>query len=359
MPTLDDARQLAEWAPPLGVVSVYLGLEPGDRGGAWRTELHNGLSSLLDADGLDHEAAAALRATGERIGERFANHERGLARGEVGFVEVAAKPGSERWWSTHLPPDSAATAALDDHPLVAPLVCLLRHGAARGAALLSAERVRLLEWAPGRLEELHSWELSLLSADWRERKAQRVADPARGQAVGSSGRDQFDDRLADNRHRFLGECGGLAARVASERGWRELLLFGAAGHRRELLQGLPDPSIAAAGGDADLISEPAQRVEEQVASAAARLDAERDGELAARALDEARGGTRGTAGVQETEAALREARVECLVLDAARGAASESLVRAALGSGADVAAVAGEAVEMLDPVEGVAALLRY
>lgn len=359
MPTLDDARRLAEWAPPLGVVSVYLRLDPGDRGGAWRTELHNGLSSLLGANGLDHEAAAALRATGERIGERFANHERGMARGEVGFVEVAEKPGLERWWSTHVAPNSAATAAHDERPLVAPLVPLLGRGVPRGAALLSAERVRLLEWTPGRLEELHSWELSLLSEDWRERKAQRVADPARGQAVSSSGRDQFGERLAENRHRFLGECGRLAARAAAERGWPQLLLLGAAEHGREFCQGLPEPSLAAQGGDADLISEPVRRVEEQIAAAAARLDAERDRELAARALDEARGGSRGTAGTQETEAALREARVECLVLAAGPSVSSESLVRAAFGSGADVAAVAGEAAEMLGPVEGVAAILRY
>ena len=359
LPTLDDARHLTEWAPPLGVVSVYLRLDPSDRGGAWRTELHNGLSSVLDRGGLDHQAAAALRATAERIDERFANHERGLSRGEIGFVEVAAKPGAERWWSTHLAVDSAATAAFDERPLVAPLVCLLERGAPRGVALLSAERVRVLEWAPGHLEELHSWELSVFSGDWRERKAPRVVDPAHGQAVSSSGRDQFDSRLEENRHRFLGECSRLAARLTSERGWRQLLLFGAAEHRRELCQGLPSPGLAVEAGDADLISEPPGSLEEPIAMVVERLDAERDRELTERVLDETRGGTRGTAGRQETEAAMVETRVECLVLDATRAGASESLVRSALASGATVAAVAGAAAELLAPVEGVAALLRY
>lgn len=359
LPTLDDARQLAEWAPPLGVISIYLCLDPADRGGAWRTELHNGLSAVLDADGLDHQAAAALRATTERIGEHFVNHERSLPRGEVGFVEVAAKPGPERWWSTHLSPDSAAAAALDRRPLVAPLVCLLERGTRRGVALLSAERVRLLEWDPGHTEELHSWELSVFSEDWRERKAQRVPDPARGQAISASGRDQFDERLAENRHRFLGECGRLAAQAAAERGWRQLLLFGAAEYRRELRQGLPAPELAVEGSDADLISEPPGRLEEPIARAVGDLEAERDRELATRALDEARGGSRGTAGPQETEAALAEARVECLVLDIARSAASETLVRRALDSGAGIAAIGGRAAELLEPVDGVAALLRY
>jgi hypothetical protein len=359
LPTLDDARRLIEWAPPLGVVSVYLRLEPDDRGGAWRTELRNGLSSVLDSDGLGHDAVTALRATVVRIEARFANHERGLPRGEIGFVEVATKPGAERWWSSHLAPDSAPTAALDRRPLVAPLVCLLERGAARGVALLSAERVRLLEWAPGQLEELHNWELSVFSRDWRERKAQRVLDPARGQGVSASGRDQFDERLAESRSRFLGECGRLGARLAGERGWRRLILLGAVEHGREFRHSLPTPGLAVDGGDADLISEPVGSLEQPIEAAMERLDGERDRELVERILGETRGGSRGTAGRQETEAALAEARVECLVLDAACSAACEPLVRSALASGADVAAVGADAAERLVEVDGVAALLRY
>jgi Bacterial archaeo-eukaryotic release factor family 10 len=330
LPTPDDARQLLEWAPPYGVVSVYLRLEPEDRGRAWRTELRNGLAELRRAGGLDHDTATALRATAERIEERVGNHERSLSRGEIGFVEVAAKPGVGRWWTSHLEPGATSTVALDSHPLVAPLVSLLGRGAARGVALLSAERVRLLEWAPGHLRELHDWE-----------------------------RDQFDERLAENPHRFLGECGRRAAQVAGERGWDRLLLFGAPEHRRELRHGLPAPGLAADAGDADLISEPVGRLEEPLAAAAERLDGERERALVERALDEARGGSRGTAGAQETEAALAEGRVQCLVLDAARAVACEEMVRAALRSGAEVSAVADGAADPLAELDGVAALLRY
>jgi Bacterial archaeo-eukaryotic release factor family 5 len=361
-PSFEDARRLAEWQPPLGVVSVYLRVDPGDRGGAWRTELHNGLAAVRERGGeLDHEAAKALRATVERIGERFENHERDLPRGEVGFVEVSGEPAAERWWSTHLAPRTAATASFSERPLVAPLLCLIEHGAARGVALLSAERVRMLEWAPGRLEELHNWELSIFSRDWRERKARRPADPARGQAVSASGRDQFDERLEDSRHRFLGECGRLAVEQARERGWHRLLLFGSADHLRDFRHRIPSTAGLAVedAGEADLISEPPGKLEEPVAGAAARLDGERQRKLAERALEEARGGMRGTAGSQETEAALGEARVERLVLDAARADGSEAMVRSALAGGAAVSAVSGAAAELLAPVDGVAALLRY
>lgn len=378
-PGLEDARRLAEWQPPLGVLSVYLRLDPGDRGGGWRTELRNGLSAVLDAtEGCDHDTRAALRATADRVFERFANHERGLPRGEIGFAEVAEGGGAEHWWETHLPPDGAASACFAGGPVVAPLLNLAGRDAARGVALVSAERVRSLEWTPGHLEELERWELSVFIRDWRERKAQRVPNPARSQAVSSSGRERFGDRLADNRHRFLGECRALAERQGSERGWPELLAFGQRRHLEDFLEGSdssPVPFVAAA--ETDLISAPDGQLVGRVGDAVEGLAAERERELAERALGEAQGGMRGTAGPQETLAALQEGRVGHLVLDGARAAAAcsepllpaeraeggaigtEPMVRRALGAGADATAVFGEAAELLAPHDGVAALLRY
>lgn len=378
-PGLEDARRLAEWQPPLGVLSVYLRLDPGDRGGGWRTELRNGLSAVLDAtEGYDHDTRAALRATADRVSERLANHERGLPRGEIGFVEVAEDGGAERWWETHLPPDGAASVCFAGAPVVAPLLNLAGRDAARGVVLVSAERLRLLEWMPGHLEELERWELSVFMRDWRERKAQRVPNPARSQAVSSSGREHFGDRLADNRHHFLDQCRQLAEREARERGWPELLAFGQRRHREDFLEGSdssPTPFVAAA--ETDLISAPDGQLTDRVGEAVQNLAAERERELAERALGEAQGGMRGTAGPQETFAALREDRVGHLVLDGTRAAAAcsepllaaeraeggaigtEPMVRRALGAGADATAVSGEAAELLAPHDGVAALLRY
>ncbi|HEX6229886.1 MAG TPA: VLRF1 family aeRF1-type release factor [Solirubrobacterales bacterium] len=359
--SLEEVRRMAEWTPRLGVVSIYLRLDPADRAGGWRTELRNGLAAMLDGEAsLDHETAAALRSTAERIGERFANHERSLPRGEAGFVEVAARAGEETWWPSHVEPSAGALVEFGERALIAPLIHLLERGSPRGVALLSAERVRLLDWAPGRIEELHSWELSVFSGDWRERKSQRVADPARAQGVSASGRDQFDERLEESRHHFLGECGRLTAQIAPRRGWTKLVLFGTGEHRNEFESGIPSGELTVQTGDgADLISEPAGRLEGPIAEAAERLDAAGEIELVERAIREAQGGRRGTAGVQETEAALGEGRVESLVFDAARAAEFEQMVRRALESGAALAAVSGEGAERLASVGGVAAMLRY
>ncbi len=222
-PTFKDARELVQWRPAHGVISVYLGFDPADRGGAWRTELRNALSQVRQAKSkADHQARVALKATVERIEERFANHDRGLPRGEIGFVEVSDNGAAEHWWTPHMPPDAEVCACIAERPVVSPLLYLAEHGCPRGVALLSAERVRLFEWAPGHLEELEAPELAVYSGDWRERKSATVPDPARGQGVSAAGRDRFDDRLADSRERFLVECGRRVAQLAGERSWQQV-----------------------------------------------------------------------------------------------------------------------------------------
>lgn len=381
-PTYEDARKLVEWRPPHGVVSVYLGFDPADRGGAWRTELRNALSQMLEAtNGADHDRRVALKATAERVAERFANHDHGLPRGEVGFVEVSENGGVEQWWTPHMAPEADVCACVAERAVVSPLLYLSEHGCPRGVAVLSAERVRLFEWAPGHLEEVESPELSVDSGDWRERKAQRVSDPARGQAVSASGRDRFDDRLADSRERFLVECGRLAARHAEERHWQQVDIFGAAELARSFRQGASSVSAlpVEVAGDVDLISvEDEGRLEERFEEGARRVAIERDRALIEHALEEARGGTRGTAGQQETLAALEEARVRHLIVDAAHVASAcsgpvvaaekaptnggvrlEPLAGRALTSSAKISTVVDGAAEMLAEVGGVAALLRY
>lgn len=381
-PTFSDARRLVEWRPPRGVISVYLGFDPANRSGAWRTELRNALAQVRQAKNeTDHQTRVALKATIERIEDRFSNHDRGLPRGEVGFVEVSDNGATEHWWTPHMAPDAAVCACIAERAVVSPLLYLAEHGCPRGAALLSAERVRLFEWAPGHLEELEAPELALDSGDWRERKAATVPDPARGQGVSAAGRDRFDDRLTESRERFLGECGRRTAQLAGERGWQQVDVFGSVDHVRRFRQGAVGPSVPPieVGGEVDLISvEDEGKLEARIEEGARRLAVERDRSLIEHALDEARGGNRGAAGPQETLAALDEGRVSHLVADAAHAAAAcsgpvvaaeqapwnggvklEPLAGRALASAAKVSTVVDEAAEMLEPVDGVAALLRY
>jgi len=361
-PTLEDARALTEWRPPLGVLSVYLGFDPADRSGAWRTELRNGLDAVLEAnEDAEHERRVALRETAKRLMERFEDGDlRPPPRGEAGFVEVAEKAGAERWWGMAIAPVADACVEYGEEPMVSPLVDLSCRGKARGVALLSSERVRLLRSADGTLEDVENWELSVTMLDWRERKSQTTNNPARAQGVSASGHDQFGERLDHNRARFLSECGGLAARSLEENELDELLVFGPPNDLESFNAGFNSAQARLThGGDAELISAPKGRLTEVVADVAARLEDERERELVERAVGEARGGSRGALGVQETAEALTEGRVDHLVLDGGLGERAEPLVRGALAGSAQVTFVHDEIAAPLAEAEGVAAILRY
>jgi len=361
-PTLEEAREVSEWRPELGVLSVYLGFDPADRGGAWRTELRNALDAVLESHrDSGHDLRVALRATAKRLLERFEDGElRPPPHGEVGFVEVAEKEGTERWWGTATPPVADACVEYGPEPAIAPLIALVSRGGARGVALVSAERVRLLRCEGGALEELEDWELSLFSLDWRERKSQSTNNPARAQGVSSSGHDQYGERLEHNRHRFLTECGELTGRVLEEHGIAEAVVFGPAKDAEAFEHGFNAPKAAVVrGGDADLISVPTGQLGETVSAAIERLDGERDRTVVERALGEVKGGSRGSAGIQETKEALAEGRVDHLVFDGALDGDVESLLRAAFAGSAQVTIVRDEQAAPLAEAEGVAAILRY
>ncbi len=358
-PTFEDARRLGDWEPPLGVVSVYLAFDPADRGGAWRTELRNGLDALLEAaKDADHERRLALRAVAKRIIDRYEDGDhRPPPRGEAGFVEVAEKGGEEHWWGTGAAPTASACVELGERPAVAPLVDLACRGEGRGIAIVSLERVRLLSFDEGQLTELEDWELEVTSLDWRERKAQS-GGPAHG--VASSGKDEYGDRLDHNRHRFLGEAGALVGRELEARGLRRALAFGPGADLEHFQSGMKAPNVKLAIAEkADLISVPTGKLHDTVAAAVENADAEREARLVAAVLEEVRGGGRGAAGLQDVGEASGEGRIERLVIGAGLGVASEGLIRGALKGSAKVTVVHGPAAEALGEAEGVAAILRY
>jgi Bacterial archaeo-eukaryotic release factor family 10 len=359
-PTFEDARRLSDWEPDLGVVSVYLAFDPADRGGAWRTELRNGLDQLLEAaKDAEHDRRVALRAVAKRITERFEDGDhRPPPRGAAGLVEVAEKNGEEHWWGTGAAPQASACVELGEKAALAPLVDLACRGEQRGIAIVSLERVRLLLFAEGELSELADWELEILSLDWRERKAQSGGGATSG--VASSGKDEYGDRLDHNRHKFLGEAGALVGRELEERGVGRALAFGPTVDLEAFEAGLNAPKVKLArAGQEDLISTPLGKLHETVAAAVENADAERESRLVAATLEEARGGSRGATGLQDVGEAVAEGRVERLVLDARLDANAESLVRGALAVSAKITVVHGAAAEALAPAEGVAAILRY
>ena len=87
-------RRLVEWQPALGVLSVYVNVDPADRSQGWQIELRERLRALA-AETSPHAERRAFDAAAAEVAERFP--ERGgirlaapLAQAETLGVAVGA-----------------------------------------------------------------------------------------------------------------------------------------------------------------------------------------------------------------------------------------------------------------------------
>jgi DNA ligase D-like protein (predicted ligase) len=368
--------RLVDWRPPLGVISTYFDIDRADRGEGWRVALRDGLREIQEPQ--DHEGKMALRETVNRLLERFdADTEPPPGRAQIGFVEVARKPAAEDWSSLQITARETAIRH-GPRPLLRPLIDLLSRGRPRPVLAISAERVRGWVWDRGHLEPERDWEAELEIYPGSERKGAQPQDPARGHAVSSSGRDQFGQRLRENRRRFLHQC---ARRIGDEKRFRgtELIAIGEAPYLDDFAAGLPSTLRLRKVEGPDVIGEQDGPIAERVASEIERSLLEQEAELVQAAIDAAMAtGGRAAVGVNETSEALAEGRVEHLLLDferqfpiaelspTARERApdgqldgAELMIELALRTSADVTPVGREVAEALRRHGGAAALLRY
>src|SRR4051812_43177259 len=98
-------RRLVDWRAEAGILSVYVQVDPGDRGRGWRIELKDQLRELADDDAPPAERRAFAGAVHEVLEERFP--EEGPppeGRGHVGFVELAEKQPTAVWRSMQMSP---------------------------------------------------------------------------------------------------------------------------------------------------------------------------------------------------------------------------------------------------------------
>jgi hypothetical protein len=387
LPDEANLRELIGWDAGLGVVSVYLEIDPGDRGGAWRIALRDQLDEIVETarEQDDRELRAALGATVEHIRDRHAPEAPPSGRVQVGFVQVTSKPGREgreEWFAAQYPVEPTRVA-YGRRPFLRPLMEILDGGRPRAIAALSTERVRLFEWRLGTVEEVSEGELELFALDWRERKAPRSRDPASGQGVSSAGRDQFGQRMDVNRKRFLKEIGGRSSRELSAQARREVLCFGDPQLCEAFMAGWDRRPQRHAVDNHDLIAEPAHAIGERATQKLAELDLERATELAERATSAALASNgAGALGPSGTARALIRGQVEHLLIEAERildtdalepdvlrelesasprpGARlDEWMVEEAILTDAAVTTLRDDAATRLADHAGVGALLRY
>jgi stalled ribosome rescue protein Dom34 len=212
----------------------------------------------------------------------------------------------------------------------------------------------------GRVSELHDWELELYLDDWRERKAQRVSNPASAQAVSASGRDQHNQRMEANRERFARQAGQMAQATAHERGWHRLIAFGDERYSSRFADGFSNSCELQFVDSSDLVGQPAKAIVDRVDGLLPDLRRRRETALVERLGESAYANGKAALGHQETMQALEAARVDRLLYDSRLPSLEvEQMIELAVPSGAAVTARGDVAGSRLESHGGVAAFLRY
>ena len=357
-------EELLDWRPEFGVLTVCVGVDPGDRGQGWLTELRNQLNAAVEAGDDGHDRGRGLRAAAQRALDRFDEEALPSGRCQIGFCEASDDRRARDIWGEAQLDGFRTSASYGDRARLTPLLKLLDEGAAIGVVAVSAERIHLYGWKLGSLELVHDWEAEMYSLDWRERKAGKPSDLARTQGAASSGRDQYDQRLEHNRARFLKETGRLTADEARNRDWRRVIGFGDPEHLREFDEGAEKGTEVEPAEAVDVISEDRGKLLERVNAAVADGNRRRELALIERAVEGARRpGGHGALGLIDVQSSLNEGRVEHLLFDADTQDSEladleDEIIERALRTGALITPVE-EAAEAISGHGGVAAVLRY
>jgi Bacterial archaeo-eukaryotic release factor family 5 len=358
-------EELLDWRPEFGVLTVTVGMDPGDRGEGWLIELRNQLKAAVEPADDGHDRGRGLRAAAQRVLNRFEGEELPSGRCQIGFCQVSDDRTARDIWSEAQMDGFRTGASYGDRARLTSLLKLLDEGAPIGVVAVSAERIHLYEWKLGSLELVHDWEAEMYSLDWRERKSGKPSDVARTQGTASSGRDQYDQRLEHNRARFLEETGRLTANEARSRDWSRVVGFGDPEHVREFDEGAEKGTEVELADAVDVIPEARGKVLERVNVAVAEGNRRRELDLIERAVEGSRTpGGHGALGLTDVQSSLNEGRVDHLIFDADTedrelADVEDEVVERALRTSAKVTPVQDAAAETLREHAGVAAILRY
>lgn len=387
MPKLDELRDLAAFEPGAPVLSVLLRTDPRDPANtkgepAWRVTLRSGLNRIgrdLDAAG-DRDLRLAFRELAPRI-EAWAGALGPAERGRSIVRFLSTDGALDRTFTLQLPL-LREHVVWDASPYILPLVAVADRGRATGLVLVGRERVRLLEWREGRVEEPPDSTYAIESGEWAAYAAYAEGNSARGQQTGRHP-EGFEPRNEHHRDVFFQEAADATAGRLRELGWARVLIAGegdlparfadhlGADARRLVCGELPRNLLEASPAEVE------QHVEPLLLELAAR-DARA---LAQQALSRTAAGGHATLGLQATATALVERRVERLLVDPLRefgaeaaddpsvaallrGAGpdllAERAVEAAVAAGAQVTSIpGGNGDGALGDAGGIAALLRF
>ncbi len=220
----DVLHELPQPATRRFTVSLYLQTD-GRRAAnaaptpAWLVTARNGMrevSARLE-QGEDREAKLLWRTRRDEIDDALtalAPGDRG--RSLVWFTDLEGELDDRYILQV---PVRESLVAFGDQPVIAPLIEVLDHSRPIGVVLASGERVRLLHWAHGTIDEAGEEVFDLEGGGWRPYRGPSSSTPGRGGRSGTTHVEQVEARMEEHRDRFFAEAAQATAQRLDELGW--------------------------------------------------------------------------------------------------------------------------------------------
>lgn len=304
----------------VGILSFYAGFTPdqaADPQPLTPLEIRNGIRELRQrAKGDDHARRQAIE---QRLDALEATEVDRLldpkAHGRGRALFVAVSDGRSESVSLQVP--FANRVILNDTAYVRPLVAAYDEGRPAGILVANSSGARLLEWAIGEAEELTSEAFELGDAQTADVKSGPSPSNPQMRGAGNVNKDAYEDRIDNNRRRFLSSFADRAVEVMHERGWDRLVVAGTPKLREEVHALIPREN-----GRRVLLAEhaweetPPHEIAAQAWDTLRSVHLEREVELVEACKDRALSGGAGALGFRNVLQALNQGQVEHLLFQA-------------------------------------------
>lgn len=344
------------------VLSVYVDADqhdPAERD-RWRKHLEAKVADLRRE--LEESGAADLEGfdgAWRRIRDELRDFGDGFLPGK-GWVAFAT---SDRLWHMEsLPNRMPDLVRWEEGIRAAPYLRALKQHRPVVVGVVDRRRARLFEFLDGTLEELEGHRADTFIGDLSDVSVRKAAVRTSGQR-GETSTDQAQRILEVASERMFKKVLAILVDRAGEEGF--IVLGGTAETVNHLAASLPkrvEPRLALRPSlHMDMSSAEAR---EEVADAATELSIARQRGLVEEVLEAARSGDRGCVGPEDTEKALREMRVETLLISRNHMERApdqaDRYVGSAFGQSARVEEIHGDAAGELDELAGgIGARVRY
>lgn len=363
---------VVELRDPIGVLSVTVGIESGAGSGGtppWQITVQNDLARLRHDGSLGRSPKRTLDVIAAGLAEVFDLASTGRGRA----LYVALESGASREIALQRALPTGARVGPVAHVL--PVLEALDRGEPAVLVIASRNAIVLFESELGGVTELDRIELEPWVGDWwPEMKGPSRANPMRGQQTVSH-RDRYERRIAAAYRHTLDEAAARLGVLARRRSWTRAVLAGDSRTVDALNGVLRGCELTTTTIRANLEGLRTEDALGRLDAALETLVAEEQARLAENVVS----ASSGVCGLVPVLAALNEARVARLLIDASRTFAgvveaqilvaagddedapdlTDLIVARALATDAVVTPLCGDAARTLSACEGIAALLRW